>query len=117
MTVQVRGQDVFNTTVKTHTPAPGGTVTLNLIEATTHNITMPAGNITIAVSNEQVGNIFSIRILQDGTGGRTVTWFSTIKWSDGSAPTLTTTGAKADLVAFVVSGTDAYDGFLSGSNI
>lgn len=103
--------------VTTHTPGGAGTATLDLDVSRIHDITMPAGNITIAISNENNGDIFTIRILQDGTGSRTVTWFSTIKWAGGSAPTLTTTANKADTVIFRVTGTDTYDGFVVGQNI
>ena len=58
-----------------------------------------------------------LRILQDGTGSRTVTWFSTIKWAGGTAPTLTTTADKADVLGFLCTATDAYDGFVVGQNI
>jgi hypothetical protein len=103
--------------VTTHTPGAAGTATLDLDVSRIHDITMPAGNITIAISNENNGDIFTIRILQDGTGSRTVTWFSTIKWAGGSAPTLTTTANKADTVIFRVTGTDTYDGFVVGKNV
>jgi hypothetical protein len=103
--------------VTTYTPDAAGTATVNLAVSNRNNITMPAGNITIAISNETVGQVFTIRILQDGTGSRTVTWFTTIKWAGGSAPTLTTTANKADMFAFVCTGTDAYDGFIVGQNL
>ena len=94
----------------------GSTVTFDLNEANVHTVTL-GGNRTFAISNETAGQKFIIRILQDGTGSRTVTWFSTIKWAGGSAPTLTTTGGKADVVGFLVTGTDTYDGFVVGQNI
>lgn len=100
-----------------HTPSAAATATLDLSSSMIHDITMPAGNVTIAVSNETNGDIFSVRILQDATGSRTVTWFSTIKWADGSAPTLTTTASKADTFVFRCTGTDTYDGFIVGQNI
>ena len=100
-----------------HTPGVAGTATLNLSEGVVHDIVMPAGNITIAISNEVDGHIFTVRILQDGTGSRTVTWFSTIKWAGGSAPTLTTTADKADMFIFRCTGTDTYDGFIIGQDI
>ena len=100
-----------------YTPAGAATATLDLKTGNTHDITMPAGNITIAVSNEIAGEVFYVSILQDGTGSRTVTWFTTIKWAGGSAPTLTTTADKKDLFAFKTTGADTYDGFVVGQNI
>jgi len=95
----------------------GTTVTFDLNEANVHTVTL-GGNRTFAVTNETAGQKFIIRVLQDGTGSRTVsTWFSTIKWAGGSAPTLTTTANKADVFGFLVTGTDTYDGFVVGQNI
>ena len=79
---------------------------------------MPAGNITIALSNDTNSQIFLISITQDGTGGRTVTWFTTIKWqSGGTVPTLSTGANKRDTFIFVRTGTNTYDGFIAGQNI
>ncbi len=104
-------------TVTAYTPDAAGTATITLNTGNIHNITMPAGNITIAVSGETAGQCFLIEILQDATGSRTVTWFSTIKWVGGSAPTLTTTASKRDVFGFRVTGTDTYDGYVVGQNI
>jgi len=94
----------------------GSTVTFNLDDANTHTVTL-GGNRELAISNEDAGQKFIINLVQDGTGSRTVTWFSTIKWAGGSAPTLTTTADKADSFGFLCTGTDAYYGFVIGQNI
>jgi hypothetical protein len=95
----------------------GATVTFDLNEPNMHTVTL-GGNRTFAISNETAGQRFIIRVLQDGTGSRLVsTWFSTIKWAGGSAPTLTTTANKADVFGFIVTGTDTYDGFIVGQNV
>lgn len=103
--------------IQTYSPAGAGTATLDLSKGNIHHITMPAGNITIAISNGTAGQCFIVRILQDGTGSRTVTWFTTIKWVGGSAPTLTGTASKADTLGFEVTGSSTYDGFIVGQNI
>ena len=75
-------------------------------------------NRILALQNETVGQIFILRLIQDGTGSRTVTWFSTIKWADGgSEPTLTTTGGKTDVFGFIVTSSGNYDGFVIGQNL
>ena len=105
-------------TIQTYSPTAAGTATLDLSKGNIHHITMPAGNITIALSNGTAGQCFIVRILQDGTGSRTVTWFTTIKWAGGSAPTLTTTASKADTMGFeVTTAGSAYDGYVVGQNI
>lgn len=108
---------VLMNNIQTYAPAAAGTATLDLSKGNIHHITMPAGNITIAISNGTAGQCFIIRILQDATGSRTVTWFITIKWAGGSAPTLTTTASKADTLGFEITGANTYDGFVVGQNI
>lgn len=103
--------------IQTYTPSAAGTATLDLSKGNIHHITMPAGNITIALSNGTAGQCFIVRILQDGTGSRTVTWFTTIKWAGGAAPTLTTTASKVDTLGFEITGSNTYDGYVVGQNI
>lgn len=100
-----------------YSPVGGATATLDLAAANEHRITMPAGNITIALSNPTGAQKFLISITQDGGGSRSVTWFTTIKWAGGVAPTLTTTGGKRDTFGFVRTGANTYDGFVIGQNI
>lgn len=103
--------------ITAYSPSGAGTATLTLNTANIHTITMPAGNITIALSNEGVGQCFIINIIQDSGGSRTVTWFTTIKWAGGSAPTLTTTANKIDTLGFIVSSGGNYYGYVVGQNI
>ena len=98
-------------------PDAASTATLDVAAYREHRITMPAGNITIAISNEVNGGRFIIDITQDGGGSRTVTWFATIRWAGGLAPTLTTTASKRDVFGFICRGADTYDGFVIGMNI
>jgi len=98
------------------TDTDGATVTFDMASSNFHKVTLE-GNRTLAVSNTSTGQIFYLRLLQDGTGSRTVTWFATISWAGGSAPTLTTTADKADLFAFVTTGSNTFDGFVVGQAI
>ena len=60
-----------------------------------------AGNRTIgAPSNGVAGQFISLLIIQDGTGSRTMTWNAVYEFASDTAPTLTTTAAKADLFVF-----------------
>ncbi|MDC0297092.1 hypothetical protein OAK92_00820 [Crocinitomicaceae bacterium] len=98
------------------TNSDGATITFDLNESNLHEVTLGGGR-TLAISNETVGQRFIVKLIQDGTGSRTVTWFSTIKWPGGLEPTLTETAGKADYFSFVVTGTDTYDGFVIGYNL
>ena len=106
-----------NPTAQTYTPAAAGTATLDLSLSNQHFITMPAGNITIALSNDTNNQPFLIAITQDATGSRTVTWPATIRWAGGSVPVLTTTASKRDTFGFIRTGAATYDGFIVGQNI
>ena len=94
----------------------GATVTFDLNAANTHTVTL-GGNRTLALSNVDAGQKFIIRLVQDGTGSRTVTWFSTIKWPGGTTPTLTTTANKTDVFGFICTSAGNYDGFVVGLNL
>lgn len=98
-------------------PAAGATAVVDGGTANMHFIIMPAGNITIAVSNFTNNQPFMVRILQDSVGSRTVAWFATIRWAAGIIPTLTTTANKADTFGFYRTGVNTYDGFVIGANI
>jgi hypothetical protein len=106
-----------NPTAQTYTPGSGETATLDCSLGNLHFITMPAGNITVALSNITNNQCILVAITQDGTGSRTVTWFTTIRWAGGSAPTLTTTGSKRDILGFIRTGANTYDGFVIGQNL
>lgn len=94
----------------------GATITFNMATSNLHTVTL-GGNRTLALSNVSVGQTFILRLVQDGTGSRTVTWFSTIKWAGGSAPTLTTTANKLDVFGFICTSSGNYDGFVVGQNL
>ena len=75
------------------------------------------GNPTIAFSNAVAGQALLIRLTQDGTGSRTVTWPS-INWTGGSAPLLTTTASKTDAILIICTvAASTYDGYVAGKNI
>lgn len=111
------GKKTFAGTVQTITSASdGATVTFNLSLGNLHQVTL-GGNRTLALSNASTGQCFIIRLIQDGGGSRTVTWFSTIKWPRGVTPTLTTTGGKTDVFGFICTGSGTYDGFIVGQDL
>jgi hypothetical protein len=95
-------------------------VNFDIASSTAHHVIL-GGNRTLAVKNTRAGDRFLLRLTQDNNGSRTVTWFSHIEWAGGSAPTLTTTKNKSDLLGFVAAsgagGAMWYDGLVVGQNI
>jgi hypothetical protein len=98
------------------TDSDGATVTFDLSASNIHNVTL-AGNRTLALSNPATGKIFTVGLIQDATGSRTVTWWSGIKWPGGTIPTLTTTASKIDRFIFICTGTGAYEGYVVGQGL
>jgi hypothetical protein len=49
-----------------------------------------------------------LRLIQDGTGGHTVTWPLAVLWADSTAPTLSTDPNAIDIIAFYYDGTNYY---------
>ncbi|MDQ1318253.1 MAG: hypothetical protein QG588_1913, partial [Candidatus Poribacteria bacterium] len=50
----------------------------------------------------------TLRLIQDGTGSRLVTWPNTVKWAGGVAPALSTAINAVDIVNFYWNGTYYY---------
>jgi len=92
------------------------TITFDMDAGNIHTVTL-AGNRTLAVSNVDVGQCFILRLVQDATGSRTVTWWTDINWQDNTAPTLTTTASRTDVFGFLCSSSGNYDGFIIGQGL
>jgi hypothetical protein len=56
------------------------------------------GNITFDFSNAKAGQSIRVRVKQAAAGAKTLSWTPTIKWRGGSAPTLTVTADKTDII-------------------
>lgn len=102
--------------IAAYTPSGAGTTTLDLSTANVHRVTMPANTQTLAISNGAVGQYFVVEIINTTSQGA-LTFFTTINWVGGTAPTLTGTNGKKDTFMFLVTGTGTYDGYIVGMNI
>ena len=80
-------------------------ITLALTNGTVQIITL-TGSPTITMPTAVSGKSFIV-MLKTGTGSYTVTW-STVKWSGGTAPTVTATASKQDIFSFFSDGTNWY---------
>lgn len=99
------------------TATDGGTITFDLAKGGLQRVTL-GGNRTLALSNVSVGQCFVIDLIQDATGSRLVTWFTTIKWQDGgTAPTLSTGAGKIDSFGFICVSSGNYQGYIIGQNL
>ena len=74
------------------------------------------GNVTFTLSNPVAGSFYSLELIQDGTGGRTVTFPATVRWTNAaSIPTLVTTAARVTLVTLYYTSSSKYLAFLGGT--
>jgi len=84
----------------------GATIDWNLSTQQVAKVTL-AGNRTLnAPINQQAGAFYSLAIIQDGTGSRTLTFNSAYKFTGATAPTLTTTASAKDIIIFKSDGTN-----------
>lgn len=95
-----------------------GTLTLDLTTANTFSVSLNQNITTLNINNPQASSAhgFSIIFTADGTL-RTITWPGSVKWAGGTAPTMTATAGKVDILTFftVDGGTNWY-GVVSGQN-
>lgn len=82
----------------------GANIAWDVSTAQKAKVTLGGNRTMNAVSNAVEGATYTLWVIQDGTGSRTITWTTSGAGSfdfgtDGS-PTLTTTASKADLLAF-----------------
>lgn len=101
--------------------AKGGGLTLDLATAQVFSVTLNAAISSITISNipdNASSNAcgFTIIFIADGTV-RSITWPGSVKWPGGTAPTMTGTNNKKDIISFLTddSGTTWY-GFVGGQN-
>lgn len=92
----------------TSTLTDGATINWNLDNEQTAKVTL-AGNRTMAAPTNMVdGGTYTLRIIQDATGSRTLTWNSVFKWPGGVAPTISSGANDVDVLTFVSDGTNMY---------
>jgi hypothetical protein len=84
----------------------GATITWDVIDSPVAKVTL-AGNRTLSAPSGTTpiaGQFISLLIIQDGTGGRTITWNAAYEFAADTAPTLTATANLGDLFTFRYNG-------------
>jgi len=102
------------------TVTAASTTTIDCSVANNFTVSLAASITTLSFTNvPSSGRNYSVSLFlrQDATGGKTVTWPGTVRWPGGSAPVLTSTANKTDVISLVT-----YDGgttwlaFVAGQN-
>lgn len=96
-----------------------GTLTLDLQTATMFDVALTSNVTTLTISNIPTSGTtgsFLLFLTADGTA-RTVNWPASFKWPSGTAPSLTSTNGKTDVISCITddAGTTWY-AFISGQN-
>jgi len=75
-----------------------GTTVIDCNASNVFTLAMTANISTLTINNANPGQSINMRLTQDGTGSRTIAWPASFKWTGGSAPVLSTTAGRVDLL-------------------
>lgn len=82
----------------------GATITIDAQMGTVFTVTLGGNRTFAAPTNPSTNQLIILRVKQDGTGTRTITWNAVFAFSTGlPAPTLTTTAGRTDILGFMYS--------------
>src|SRR3989344_568213 len=82
----------------------GTSYTVDIESGNVFNLILNSATCTLTFSNpfaSGTATSFSLFLVQDATGSRTVTWPSSVIWPDGTEPTLTNIGEDMDVFTFI----------------
>jgi hypothetical protein len=82
-------------------PSSGSAQTIPDVTSSTIGFITLTSNCTLTFPVAAAGKTFQLALAQDSTGGRLVTWPSTVWWQSGIAPTLSTAPSLMDIFKFV----------------
>lgn len=94
-----------------------GAMHSRLVTASSTSINWNTGNVqsfsltsnsTLTFSNGQAGGKYDLILIQDSTGGRTVTFPASVKWTGGATPSLSTDANSTSIVSFLSDGTNYF---------
>lgn len=93
----------------------GATITVNMADSNNFTVTLGGARTFAAPTNATAGQSGSIFIVQDGTGGRTITWNTAWRFPGGTVPTLSTGANAVDRVDYIVRGASLIDCVWTGN--
>lgn len=92
----------------TATLTDAATIAWNLQTQQTAKVTLTDNRTLGAPTNMVDGYTYILRVIQDGTGSRTLAYNGVFKWPGGVAPTLSTAASAIDILTFLSDGTNMY---------
>lgn len=85
--------------------------TISLTSGTVQTATL-TGNCTFTMPSVAAGASFTL-LLNTGAGSFTAT-FTSVKWPSNTAPTITVTASRMDILTFISDGTNWYGSYAQG---
>jgi hypothetical protein len=79
------------------------TITLDASAGGHFRVTLTGNPAIASPANPADGQKITFELIQDGTGGRTVTWGAAFDFGSATVPVLTVTASKRDLIGWVYS--------------
>jgi hypothetical protein len=73
------------------------------------SVTLTDNRTLAAPTNMVDGGVYTIMVIQDATGSRTLSYNAVFKFAGGTAPTLTTDASAKDILVFYSDGTNMYE--------
>jgi len=98
------GQQNFGTATLTD----ASSIAWNMNTQQVAKVTLGGNRTMAAPSNLVDGGTYILRVIQDGSGSRTLAYNAVFKWSGGTAPTLSTAAGAIDILTFISDGTNLY---------
>lgn len=84
-------------------------------DAQTAKVIITGVDVMAAPTNIRAGGTYILRVIQDGSGDRTLTWNAAYKFTDSVAPTLASNPDENTIISFYSDGTYLYGGtFFTG---
>jgi hypothetical protein len=90
------------------TVADGANLAIDCSKGNSFAVTLGGNRTVDAPTNARNGQTVIFKIIQDGTGSRTLTWNATFNWPSGTAPTLSTAASSVDIVSMWFDGSNWY---------
>jgi hypothetical protein len=89
----------------------GATITWDTALGRVATVTL-GGNRTISAATNQKIGTYILRVIQDATGSRTLTWNGNYKWTAQTAPVLSTAVGALDIITLFSDGSKMYGSYL-----
>jgi len=107
----LNGTTTDKSNVLSQTLVDGATITWDVALGRVATVTL-GGNRTISAATNQKVGTYILRVTQDGTGSRTLTFNGNYKWTAQTAPVLSTAAGAVDIITLFSDGSKMYGSYL-----